>query len=296
MRTNVIGAADAKQQLLAIVLLNVVSRMVTLMRLLKTLALGILLAMGAVPPVNAQTPAAQESRYFFSVNLGGQSKEQVFNDTKTFDIYGEKGAVAAAHSIGGGTLFDIGAGARVWKSLSVGLAYSTVKNFNDATISVRVPHPLFVGQSRTATVTTTDLEHSENAIHLQFIWTIPLTSRFDISASAGPSFFTVRQTVATVQAPQDIVDLPPYTNLGIGFVSLTDVKASPVGVNVGIDGTYRILTIKGVGPIKGVGIGVGGYLRYAGASIDLPTPADMTRDTELKAGGPQGGVGLRLRF
>ena len=49
----------------------------------------------------------------------------------------------------------------------------------------------------------------------------------------GPSFFTVRQTVASVRAPQDITDPPPYNNLSISTVTLTDVKDSPVGVNVG---------------------------------------------------------------
>ena len=53
----------------------------------------------------------------------------------------EKGAVAAAHSIGGGTLFDFSVGAKVWKNLAVGLAYSTLTNRNDAVISVQVPHP-----------------------------------------------------------------------------------------------------------------------------------------------------------
>jgi hypothetical protein len=107
---------------------------------------------------------------------------------------------------------------------------------------------------------------------------------------AGPSFFTVRQTIASVQAPQDIVDPPPFNNLSIRTVSLTDVKDSPVGVNVGVDGTYLIRTI------GGVGIGVGGFVRYSGASLDLEVPTGITRDTELKTGGPQGGVGLRLRF
>ena len=76
----------------------------------------------------------------------------------------------------------------------------------------------------------------------------------------------------------------------VDSVSLTDVKDSPVGVNVGVDGTYLIRTI------KGIGIGVGGFVRYSGASLDLPTALNMTRDTELKAGGPQGGAGLRFRF
>jgi hypothetical protein len=263
----------------------------TLMSTLKLLALGVFLAMGATRPVNAQTPAADDSRFFFNVSLGGQWKEQTFTDSSTFSIYNEPtGAVAAAHSIGGGTLFDIGAGARVWKSLSVGLAYSTVKNFNDAAISVRVPHPLVFAQPRTATATAVDLEHSENVVHLQFMWRIPFRDKFELTAMAGPSFFTVRQTVATVRAPQDIVDPAPFNNLSVRTITLTDVKDSPVGVNVGVDGAYWIRTI------KGVGIGVGAFVRYAGASLDLEIPAGITRDTELKTGGPQGGIGLRLRY
>jgi len=280
------------------------------MRTLKLLALGVLFVVGTSLTVAAQTPdptppaqsaaqpAAQASSgwrgrfqgVFFNVSVGGQNKEQVFNDTSTFDIYNEKGAVAAAHSIGGGTLFDFSVGTRVWKSLSVGIGYSTLKNFNEATMSVRVPHPVIFGQSRTATASVPDLEHSENVVHLQFMWKIPLTSKFDISVFAGPSFFTVRQTVAAVQAPQDIRDQPPFTTVTITTVSLTDVKDSPVGVNVGVDGTYLIRTI------KGIGIGVGGFVRYSGASLDLPTTLGMTRDTDLKAGGPQGGAGLRFRF
>lgn len=260
------------------------------MRTLKLLALGVLFVAGLPLAAHAQAPAS-DSRFSFNVSMGGQSKEQTFTDTSAFDIYGEKGAVAAAHSVGGGTLFDVGLAARVWKSLAVGVAYSTLTNKNPSTISVRVPSPIVFGQPRTATETTENLEHTENVIHLQFIWRIPLTNRFDVAVMAGPSFFTVRQTLATVRAPQDLRDVPPYTTVTITSVSLTDVKESPVGVNVGIDGTYSITNI------KGVGIGVGGFVRYSGASLDLPTTAGMTRDdNDLKAGGPQGGLGLRLRF
>jgi hypothetical protein len=179
----------------------------------------------------------------------------------------------------------------VWKSLAVGIAYSTVSNVNDANISVRVPHPIVFGQSRTATATASDLEHSEKVVHLQFMWMIPLTNKFQLTVMGGPSFFTVRQTVATVRAPEDLLDVPPYTTVTIKTITLTDVKDSPVGVNIGIDGTYLIHTI------QGVGIGVGGFVRYSGASLDLEVPAGVTRDNDdLRAGGPQGGLGLRLRF
>jgi hypothetical protein len=254
------------------------------------MALGVLLVAGTAPHAHAQAPAAGESRFFFNINLGGQWKEQTFTDTSTFTIYGESGAVAAAHAIGGGTLFDVSLGARVWKNLAIGVAYSSLTNRNDAAISVRVPHPVIFGQSRTATTTVPDLEHSEDVVHLQFMWMIPLTNKVELAVFAGPSFFTVKQTLATVLAPQDISDPPPYNNVTITSVTLTDVKDSPVGVNVGVDGTYFITTV------KGVGIGLGGFIRYAGASLDLPVTTGMTRDTELDAGGPQGALGLRLRF
>jgi hypothetical protein len=296
----------------------------TLMRTLKLLAVGVLFVASTVLPANAQAPEApaqpaapQEqpaqtppeqtppaqtppaqpateeddddvSRFFFSVNMGGQNKKQNFSDSSTFSIYNESGALATAHSIGGGTLFDIGAGVRVWKSLGVGIAYSTVKNVNDASVSVRVPHPVIFGQSRTAMANVEDLEHSQNAVHLQLMWMVPLTRKFHLTAMVGPTFFTVRQTVATVAAPQDIVDPAPFNNLSIRTVSLTDVKDSPVGFNIGADATYLVVAI------KGIGIGVGGFARFSSASLDLPTEA--TGDTKLKAGGPQGGIGLRLRF
>lgn len=223
--------------------------------------------------------------------MGGQNKEQTFADSSTFDIYRENGALATAHAIGGGTLFDVSVAARVWKALGIGIAYSTLKNKNDATASVRVPHPNIFGQSRTASATAPALEHSENVVHLQFMWMIPLTSKFQLTAMVGPSFFTVRQTIATVQVPQDIRDVSPFTTVEIASVRLTDVKDSPVGVNVGVDGTYFIRTI------KGIGIGVGGFVRYSGADLDLGSTNGVTRDnTDLKTGGPQGGAGLRLRF
>jgi hypothetical protein len=293
--------------------------MVTLMRTLKLFALGALFVIRATLTVNAQAPAAQPQapeqptpapapqtpaqstpsqdadwlerlHFFFNFSVGGQNKDQTFTDSSTFPIYTERGAVASAHSIGGGTLFDTSAGVRFWKNAGIGIAYSSIQNKNDATVSVRVPHPIIFGLSRTATATATALEHTENVVHLQFMWTLPVTDKLDLTVMAGPSFFTVRQTIATVRAPQDIRDVAPFTTVTINTLSLTDVKDSPVGVHIGADASYYAVTF------KGVGIGVGGFARWAGADLDLPITDGLTRDTELKTGGPQGGLGLRLRF
>ena len=258
------------------------------MRTITMLLVAITALVAFTSPAGAQ-PTIQNwtDRGYFNVSIGGQTGDQEFEDSSSFTIYGEPGAVASAQSIGGGTLFDVSAGYRVWKNLAVGIGYSTIKNKNDATVSVRVPHPVIFGQSRTATATATDLEHSENAVHLQFLWMMPLTDKIRIAFVVGPSFFTVRQEVATVRAPQDIRDQAPFTSVSISSVTVTDVKDSPVGVHVGLDGTYLITTM----------FGVGGFVRYAGASVDLPVESGVTRTgDDLKAGGAQAGLGLRVRF
>jgi hypothetical protein len=257
------------------------------MRTIKLLLLGISLLVGFTSAAAAQVRVQNwTDRGYFNVNFGGQAGEQEFEDTSTFTIYGESGAVASAHSIGGGTLFDLSAGYRVWKNLAVGLGYSHIKNKNDATVSVRVPHPVIFGQSRTATATAPDLEHTENAVHLQFLWMMPMTDQIRVAFVVGPTFFSVRQEVATVRAPQDISDVPPFTTVSINTVTVTDYKDSPVGIHVGVDGTYLVTDM----------IGVGGFLRYAAASLDLPVEPGVTRTGDLKAGGTQAGLGLRLRF
>ena len=92
--------------------------------------------------------------------------------------------------------------------------------------------------------------------------------------------------MATVQAPQNIADPPPL----IRSITVTSVKDSPVGFNIGADGSYWITRV------AMVTVGVGLFVRYVGASLDLPSAAGATLEGDLKGGGFQGGRGLRLGF
>lgn len=256
------------------------------MRTIKPLLLvGALLASLATD-AQAQTP---QDRWFFNINFGGQIQDESFTETRTFTIYNEQGATAAAHSFGGGTLFDIGAGGLVWHDFGVGLSYSHNSNKNDATATVRVPSPIVFGQFREASTTVSDIEHKEDAVHLHFYWQKRVTEKIKVLFMLGPSFFNVKQQIVTV-GPSDIVDQPPYTSVSISSVTVTEAKDSPVGVNVGIDGTYDI---RRVGP---VGVGVGLFGCYAAATIKFPAVEGSTRDENPTAGGLQGGIGLRLSF
>lgn len=255
----------------------------TLMRISELFVVGIVLLTGLAAKAEAQTPARRS--YYLNINGGTQAQDQTFTESATFDLYGERGAIAAGHSLGGGSLIDISAGAQVWRSFTVGIGYSAFKNTNDAIVSIRVPHPVLFNRPREASATAPDLEHTENVVHLQFGWTLPVTDKIQFAFMVGPSFFTVRQDMATVR-PSDIRDVTPFTSVTINSVTVTDVKASPVGVNIGIDGAYFITRM----------IGAGVFARYAGASVEFPDAAGSTVEGDLKVGGFQAGGGLRLRF
>ncbi len=271
------------------------------MRTITLLSLGVMLLAGNASRAEAQTWTGQtwQDRGYFHVSFGGQTGEQTFSESATFDIYGERGAVAAAHSIGGGTLSDISVGARVWKNLGVGIGYSSISNRNDAAVSVRVPHPIVFGQAREATATASNLEHSETAVHLQFLWMLPLTSNIQVAFMIGPSFFTVRQQIASLPNPrQNITDVAPFTSVSINNVTVTEAKDSPGGINVGFDASYLLDPdmLPSMLTSKGIKVGAGFFVRYAGASPDFPATEGTTREGEIEAGGVQAGVGLRLRF
>jgi hypothetical protein len=269
--------------------LNAVQRTVTLMRTIKLLLLGIILFASLASHAAAQT--TEPRMYFFSVNIAGQAREQAFTETSTFAIYNESGASATTHVIGGGPLFDISAGARVWNDVGVAIGYTSFGDTDDAGITARVPHPIIFGQPREETTTASGLKHSQKAVHLQFLWIKPYRNQFEVAFFIGPSFFTVRQDLATVRRA-DIADPPPL----IRSVTTTRVKDSATGINIGVDGTYLINRIPGLSMVPQKMVGVGVFARYVGASIDLPSAEGATISDEISAGGFQAGVGLRLRF
>jgi hypothetical protein len=257
----------------------------TLMRNLKVLPLCGILLSGLAATAEAQ--GSWDGRgYYLNVGFGGQAQDETLSGASTFDIYGETGAVASAQSIGGGPFFDIAGGRRVWGNFGLGLAYTSIQTKSDAAVSVRVPHPILRNQPREASTTISDLEHSEGAVHVQVSWIMPITNEFKLMFMAGPSFFSARQEVATI-SPQDIGDVAPFTTVTLNNITRSEVKDSPVGFNIGVDGTYHLTSR------YGARIGVGGFLRYAGAGADFPTDGG---DGSVRLGGPQAGIGLRLRF
>lgn len=222
--------------------------------------------------VSAPAAAQTTKNAFLDVNVGLQAASETFIVESFPIVYEETAIVSASHKVGSAPIFDISGGYRVWRDLSIGLGFSYASDSADAVMTAAVPHELFTDRRVTVTKTAEALKHSERALHLQFLWTVPVTDKMDASFIVGPSAIWVSQElIGSISVPVHTQDANPVVE------KQTDGAA---GVNVGVDLSYLLAPW----------YGVGGFVRYVGGKVGLPAVAD------LKLGGFQAGGGLRLRF
>lgn len=258
------------------------------MRLISPIVLAVVLgaAPAAAQPSAPLVPPPAPDRAFANLNFGFQSQSEDFRQRAEFPLYEETGSFETLHRFKGGASFDIGGGARVWKQLAVGLAYSQrAKHTRDVTIEASVPSPVFYDTMRSASGTLGGLEHTERAVHLQALWAVPVTVELDVTFFGGPSFFTVED---------DLVESITTSEVGGNFssVNVSDVRRAnqsntAAGFNVGFDTRYMFMR----------NVGAGFMLRYSRGSVDLALPAGgVGPAVKFDAGGLEIGAGLRLKF
>lgn len=223
-------------------------------------------------------------RGYANLSLGFQAGSGDIDATQEVSIYQETGRINVNQQIEGGLLFDLSAGVRVWRNVSVGLGYTHLGSDGDAAVSGSWPHPLFTDRFRDFTAEARALERSENALHLSFGYMFPINDKLDVHVMGGPSFFWLSQEV--VSEVQVAEAGAPFTSVVVS-PQLAKRKENPVGGHIGVDANYRMFER---GPMK---IGVGGFLRYAAASSDLRV---VDTDADADVGGFQIGVGIRTRF
>ena len=232
-----------------------------------------ILCMATALTMSAAPAAAQTTKnIFLDVNAGVQVASRTFVVGARPIVYNETAIVDTSHDVGSGGLFDVSGGYRVWRDLSIGLGFSFARSSGDAAMTAAVPHPLFHDRRVETKATADALKHSEKAVHLQAIWTMPVTDKIDASFSVGPSFISVSQEVVNG------ITVTANTQNATPLVETQSDTAK--GFHVGADLSY-LLTPR---------YGVGGFIRYVGGSEGLPSVP------ELKVGGFQVGGGARLRF
>lgn len=230
-------------------------------------------------PVEAQMMQWQ-GRGFINANFGVQATGDDVSLNAAREVYGEPLTITSGVDVGGGAIWDIAAGYRVWRNLVVGLGYSRFGNDNDTTAAVSIPHPLITDQPRLGTTAASGLEHSQGALHFVASWMIPVTDKIDVAVSAGPTIFFVKQDIITDVAFSETG--APFTSVEIGGPVVTDASETGGGFNIGADVTYLLRPRWGVGA----------FLRYVGGGVSF----DELDGGEIDAGGVQLGFGVRYRF
>ena len=252
-------------------------------------ALFCLLTIGLVgaPAADAQLPEWTGTA-FANINFAGQGGDRSFSESLSAPIYDEVATYDVGHDIAGGGFFDVSGGVRVWSSLAAGLGVTRFSKRSGAAVTGQIPHPLFFDRPRSATFSRTDLEHTETGIHLQAVWVVPVRDRIGVSVFGGPSSFSVDQSIITSVTSAEIA--APFDVVNISGVATSTVSESAVGGHVGVDVTY--LVTEQLGGSTGQ-LGAGVFVRWAGASVDLPASGGVQ---PLDVGGAQYGIGLRVRF
>jgi hypothetical protein len=213
-------------------------------------------------------------------NVGAQTGSGDITQTFTPVIYDEPASIATAQTYETGGLIDVGGSYMVYGDFGVGVSYSHTKGDGNATIAAQIPHPVFADLPRSATATATGLDHSENAVHISALYRFAATPKIDVTVGLGPTFFSVKQDVATV-SEKDVTEAAGGPVIAPKAVEGSD---SAVGVNVSADATYMITDL----------IGAGVLLRYAKSTAEITAPGSQPFD--VRAGGFQIAVGVRVRF
>ena len=242
---------------------------------MKMMKAGLLcLVMCAFAAPSAQAQMTWTDKGFLNLSGGVQTGSHTLATATTFPLYDEVATVGSTQDISGGGFFDVSAGYKVWGNVALGAGYSWTSSKADAALTGSIPSPVFFDQPRPITSSASDLNHSENAFHLMAVYMVPVTDKFDVALSAGPTIF---------QVSQDFPGALSITEPGpsVSGADLTQIKKTTIGFNLGLDLTY-LVTKK---------IGVGGLARYTKGSADLDGASE-----KLTVGGFQIGGGVRIRF
>ena len=235
---------------------------------------GILALCVCATPQIASAQMQWTDKGYASINVGAQAGSHDLSESGSFPLYDETATFTSTAKVKGGALFDIGGAYRVWRNnVLAGITYSHVSSKSDGSLKGSVPDPVFFDRARDVTKTFNGLKHSENAVHIDAIYMLPVANKMDLGISLGPTIFAVKQD-----------SIPSLTVTEPGPTVTTTVASTSkttVGFNIGADLQYMLRKKYGVGFVA----------RYAVGSVSIPGASK-----KLTVGGFQIGVGGRYRF
>jgi hypothetical protein len=198
------------------------------------------------------------------------------NTVKPID-FAEPSVVDTTYKTGSVPGFEAEGGVRLWRNLAVGAGVSWFSNQTTGTVSAQVPHPFFFNKPRAVSGDAGSLTRDETAVHVKALWMMPLSNRWQLALSGGPSWFSVGQDLVS---DVSVTQTYPFDTATFASAATVHRSASKAGFNAGADVSFLFR------PRIGVGFGV----MFSHASV----PLDDTLTVD--AGGAHVGGGLRIRF
>ncbi len=223
-----------------------------------------------------------KGRFSVHVNGGFQSGSDSVRRTFLFRAYGEDARFEESHDTESGNILDLGGSFQVWEQLHVGASYTQLTKADSTRLTGTVPNPIAINSPRTIDPQTLSLAHKEQATHVYAAWVVPINDKLDVAILGGPSFFNLTHGIVAGVSIREVSG-PPWPQVGVNGVTSGEFKKNGIGMHVGADVSYMVTP----------NFGLGGFLRFADGSIDVPSEGG---DRPLNVGGIQTGGGGRLRF
>jgi hypothetical protein len=236
----------------------------------------------AQPVRTRPQPALATDRIYISVNGVFQSGGDDFGETVTFVENAENGTFSTDYDVRSGPALNVSVGVGLWRHVGVGVGVTRYSKNTPIALTASVPHPFFFNRARSVTGDIGGLKREELAVHVQARAMFLPLPRIQAVVFGGPSYFTVRQGIVN---DFEITEAYPYDTVTFSRGVSSTADESKVGFNVGADVGYFFTRQ----------IGVGGGVQWAGTTVEVPASGG-TGTLDLKAGGLQAGLGLRVRF
>ena len=99
------------------------------------------LALCALSAPRAYAQMKWTDKGFANINLGVQSGSHDVQTNTTFVVYDEDAHVNTTQETGGGLLFDINGGYKVWSNLVVAVGYTFMSDSTDGAVTATIPDP-----------------------------------------------------------------------------------------------------------------------------------------------------------
>jgi hypothetical protein len=219
----------------------------------------------------ASAQAVVAEKGYLNFNVGAQTQSSDITTSTSTPLYGETATFATSQRIGSGAVYEVSGGYRIIPKLAVAVGVSRFSNSSTGALSASIPNPISFNRLTVVNVEQTGLKHSEIGTHIMAVYFVPVTVKFDVTLSAGPSFTRLKQDIPSASIP---------VGTTTPTITVATRSATAAGVNVGIAGNY----------LMSPHYGAAAFMRYVSGSVDIPEASG------LKVGGFQIGLGATVRF